>query len=98
MSKETPIGHEPALAYEEALGVLRQFRGARRTRSSTAEYCELCSLELAHEHPHLVELASRQILCACDACALLFDGKERSKFKRVPRDARYLPDFKMTDA
>ena len=48
--------------------VLRQF--ARRR--STAERCELCSAELAETHSHLLEQANRQILCACEACALLF--------------------------
>lgn len=88
---------QPALAFEQALGVLRQFRGSRRS-ASRVERCELCSAELIHDHPHLVELVSRQILCACDACALLFDGHERSKFKRVSRSIRFLPDFEMTDA
>jgi hypothetical protein len=88
---------QPALAFEQALGVLRQFRGARRS-ASRLERCELCSAELTHDHPHLVELVSRQILCACDACALLFDGTERSKFKRVSRSIRVLPEFEITDA
>lgn len=86
-----------ALAFEQALGVLRQFRSSRRS-VSRVERCELCSAELIHDHPHLVELVSRQILCACDGCALLFEGTERSKFKRVSRRIRFLPDFEMTDA
>jgi hypothetical protein len=88
---------QPALGFEQALGVLRQFRGTRRS-ASRAERCELCSAELIHDHPHLVELVARQILCACDACALLFDGPGRSKYKRVSRSIRFLPGFKMTDA
>jgi hypothetical protein len=88
---------QPALAFEQALGVLRQFRGSRRS-ASRVERCELCGAELIHDHPHLVELASRRILCACDACALLFDGTQRSKFKRVSRNIRFLPEFEMTDA
>lgn len=85
------------LACEQAFGALRQFT---RTRSSTArdlEHCELCSAGLGCEHPHLVELVSRHILCACDACAMLFDGMEKSRYKRVPRDARFLADFEMSD-
>ena len=89
---------EPDLAFAQALGVLRQFGGIRRPTSRAVERCELCSAELHHEHPHLVELVSRQILCACDACALLFDGPEGSKFKRVSRNVQFLPDFCMTDA
>src|ERR1700688_2372657 len=88
---------EPALAFDQALGVLRQFRSPRRAASRAVEHCELCSAELHHDHPHLVELASRQLVCACDPCAMLFDGMERSKYKRVSRRAEYLADFEMTD-
>jgi hypothetical protein len=86
------------LAFDQAVGVLRQFRGARRATSRAVERCELCSAELHHDHPHLVELASRQLVCACDACAMLFDGLERSKYKRVSRSIQFLKDFAMTDA
>lgn len=88
---------ESTLAYEQAFGVLRQFTRARSAKSRAVEHCELCSAGLSHEHPHLVEVASRQILCTCDACAMLFDGLERSRYKRVPRSAQYLSDFEMTD-
>ena len=84
-------------AFEQALGTLRRFTSVRRSPSRPKEQCELCSAGLAQEHPHLVELTSRQILCACDACAMLFDGMERTKYKRVSRRAQYLLDFEMTD-
>jgi hypothetical protein len=41
-------------------------------------------------------LARRKLLCACDACALLFSGQS-SKYKRVPRRLRALPDFHLSD-
>ena len=85
------------MAFDQALGVLRQLRGMRRFSSRALEHCELCSAELYGDHPHLVELASRQLVCACDACAMLFDGLERSKYKRVSRRIRFLPDFTITD-
>lgn len=75
------------------LGVLRQF--ARRERP--LERCELCSVDLRPDHPHLIELARRKLLCACDACALLFSGPS-SKYKRVPRRIQALPHFHLTDA
>jgi hypothetical protein len=74
-------------------GVLRQF--ARRQK--TVERCELCSVDLRPDHPHLIELAQRKLLCACDACALLFSGPA-SKYKRVPRRILALPHFHLTDA
>jgi hypothetical protein len=76
------------------------FAGLRRfvPRRAPTEQCDLCSLPVGPEHQHLVEPASRKIVCACEACALLFSGQAGTKYKRVPRRARYLPDFEMTDA
>jgi hypothetical protein len=88
---------ETALGFEQAFSVLRQFTRSRSAASRAVEHCELCSAGLHHDHPHLVELATRQILCACDACAMLFDGMEKSKYKRVSRTSHYLADFEMTD-
>jgi hypothetical protein len=73
--------------------VLRRF--ARRP-SSTAERCEMCSHELAVGHQHLLEPINRRLICACDACAMLFGSQ--TKFKRVPRRIRFLPDFRITDS
>jgi len=61
------------------------------------ESCELCSAPVDAEHDHLVEPQTRKIVCACYACGLLFTGHNGTKYKRVPREARYLPDFKLTD-
>jgi hypothetical protein len=86
------------MAFDQAMGVLRQFRGARRRSSRAVEHCELCSIELYSEHPHLIELASRQLVCACTACALLFDSQQAAKYKRVLDHVQFLPSFAMTDA
>jgi hypothetical protein len=91
------VPEHSALGFEQAFGVLRQFTRARSAASRAVEFCELCGAGLIHNHPHLVELKTRQILCACDACALLFDGMEKSKFKRVSRSSQYLTNFEMTD-
>jgi hypothetical protein len=91
------VPDQSALGFEQAFGVLRQFTRARTSGSRATEFCELCSGGLGHDHPHLVEIASRQILCACDACALLFDGLEKSKYKRVSRSPQFLTNFEMTD-
>jgi hypothetical protein len=62
------------------------------------EVCELCAAELAEDHAHLVEVASRRLRCACDACALLFSGQGAGKYRRVPRRAEILTDFRLSDA
>ncbi len=79
---------------EQAFATLRQFARPR----PAVERCELCSAGLAHVHPHLVELSSRQIICACEACAMLFDGIPGGKYRRVSRRAQLLTSFRMTDA
>lgn len=60
--------------------------------------CEMCSANLAPVHQHLIEASSRKLICACDPCAILFDNQGATKFKRVPRRIRFLPDFSLTDA
>lgn len=84
-SAELPGGARP-------FGRLREF--ARRT---PVECCDLCGTELGEQHDHLVEPGARRLLCACVPCALLFSGPTTTKYRRVPRDARRLPDFRMTD-
>ena len=80
----------PGLA---ALAALRRFARPRPVR----ERCELCDADLADEHAHLVELANRRLVCACDACALLFSNQAAPRFRRVPRDVWLLPDFRLPD-
>jgi len=74
--------------------VLRRFV----RRQTVVERCELCSAELPPDHEHLVETSSRQMTCACQACAILFSGKANAKYRRVPRRILYLSDFQLTDA
>ena len=81
-------------AADSGFGVLRQL--ARQQRR--VERCELCGTELWPQHVHLVELAQRNLVCACDACAVLFSGQSGLRYKRVPRRVTVLTDFHMTDA
>lgn len=63
-----------------------------------AERCELCSAELTAAHQHLLEPAIRKLLCACEACAVLFSGQAGTKYRRAPRRIRFLTDFRMSDS
>lgn len=82
-----------------SLEALRRFAGAPRTkRGAETERCELCSVSLSQQHRHLLEIASRKIVCACDACALRFQDVAGGRFKLVPRDARALTDFNISDS
>ncbi len=85
-----------------AFATLRRFAGEPRSNGSApapeVEHCELCSIRLAPTHRHLLEMATRRIVCSCDPCALRFENVIEGKFKLIPRDARPLPDFQMSDA
>ncbi len=72
---------------------LRRFVPARK-----AQRCELCGAALAPDHPHLLDLTTRQIVCACQACGLLFDRRGASAYRRIGREVRRLAGFQMTDA
>ncbi|MGA9994958.1 MAG: DUF5947 family protein [Pyrinomonadaceae bacterium] len=69
-----------------------------RPRAAALERCELCSAELPADHGHLVEPATRQLLCACQACSILFSGHAETKYRRVPQRVRFLKEFQLTDS
>jgi len=75
------------------LAFIRRFARPRPAH----EQCELCSAELAEEHEHLLEPATRRILCACSPCAILFGHRGDAKFRRIPRAAESLTDFRLSD-
>lgn len=77
----------------EVLSALKRFTRSR----PKLERCELCSAGLDSFHPHLLDRQSRQVVCACDACAILFSDQQDGKFARVPRRVRQLHDFAFTD-
>jgi hypothetical protein len=61
-------------------------------------HCELCGALLLADHPHLFEIGKRTLHCCCRACALLFGSQQNARYRPVPRDARYLNGFCMSDA
>jgi hypothetical protein len=79
---------------ENVFATLQQFARKR----AVMERCEMCGQELPAGHEHLVEPDKRKLVCACDACAILFEGQSSSKYKRVPRRVLFLRDFQLTDA
>jgi hypothetical protein len=75
------------------LSALKRFARAR----PQVERCEVCSAVLSAEHQHLLDRNSRQVACACEACAILFCDQQSARFLRVPRRVRQLHDFSFTD-
>jgi len=77
-----------------AFGELRRF--VRRT--DFEEHCELCGAAVPAQHEHLVEPGIRRLVCACQACAILFSGQAGQRYKRVPSVIRWLTGFRLPDA
>ena len=77
---------------ENAFAALRKFTRKR----PPVERCEMCSRALFSEHEHLIEPAGHRLVCACEACAVLFDGQAGAKYKRVPCAAYFLENFAMS--
>jgi hypothetical protein len=81
----------------EPLAVLRRIRRAK-PQSAEAERCDLCATLVAPDHHHIVDLDSRSLRCACQACAILFrnDGAAAGRWRTVPTDVYELPSLALT--
>lgn len=65
-------------------------------RRPQPERCDICSAAIPERHDHLLHRPDNSLLCACIACALLFDSGG-SAYVRVPRDSWRLEGFGMSD-
>jgi hypothetical protein len=64
-------------------------RLAQRTtveREAALEHCELCGAPIAADHRHVLEVATRDVKCACRPCGLLFERADRIKL--IPAGVR----------
>ena len=66
-------------------------------RAMPGEQCDLCSLRIGEQHHHLLEVNSRKVICSCDACSILFPDQSAGRYKQIPRRAKLLNDFQLTD-
>jgi hypothetical protein len=71
-----------------------------RVADAVQERCDFCSEPIPPEHRHMVEIASREIYCLCQACSILFGSRAASegRYRLVPGRRLRLDDFRMTDA
>jgi hypothetical protein len=88
-----------------AVGRLNRLaRDAAQARAAQAdaavEHCDLCHAPIAPEHRHLLDLESRELLCACQACKILFDrGAAGGGHYRLVSDRRLrLDGLELDDA
>ena len=86
--------NEPSIGSKNVLSLLR---GLARTQK-LHKVCELCGVGVHDEHSHLLEPSKGRIVCACEACAVLFSHRtEAGKFLRIPRAVRRLGNFRLSD-
>jgi hypothetical protein len=76
---------------------------ARRSvaeREAAAERCDLCGLPIPSEHRHLLDLTQRELMCACQACSVLFASEAASAgHYRLVGDRRLrIDDLDLDDA
>jgi Family of unknown function (DUF5947) len=66
---------------------------------ATQEHCDLCGNVVAPEHRHLLELSTRELRCACRACAILFDSPAASegRYRLVPARRLSLTELELSD-
>jgi hypothetical protein len=74
-------------------------RDARTQPSESLEQCELCGEQIQPEHRHLLDLETRQLLCACRACSILFDRPESPsvRYRLVPSRRLRLEEFDLDE-
>ena len=75
-------------------------RPADGPAQATVELCDMCAVPVPPGHRHLVDLEDRRLMCACRACALLFDSKAAGggRLRLVPTRRRRLDGFVLDDA
>ena len=79
---------------------LRQL--ARRPAAEAApvvEHCDLCGTAIGPDHRHLLEIATRELACACRPCSLLFDREDvgELRFRLVPDRRLRVEDLVLDD-
>jgi hypothetical protein len=72
-------------------------RQVQRFAAPPVEHCEICNAAIASEHPHLVDIVGRRLLCACRSCAASA-SRSSGPVRLPPRRVRAFPDFSITDA
>ncbi len=89
-----------------AFSSLRRFaqeeseKAAAEAAEAAQERCELCSEPIPPEHRHLLNVSTREIICACRPCSILFDREVASegRYRLIPDRRLFLEDFEMSDA
>jgi hypothetical protein len=69
-----------------------------RPPAPPGERCELCAQDIAEPHPHVVDLVTRTLACACAACGTLFRHfGAGARYRTVPDRVLVDPAFSLDD-
>ncbi|MEY7973414.1 DUF5947 family protein [Saccharomonospora xinjiangensis] len=81
------------------LGRLRELARAATGSAEERHRCELCGEIVPDEHRHLLRLPSRELSCACRACAVLFDraNSRAGRYRAVPESRERLSGTPVDD-
>jgi Family of unknown function (DUF5947) len=68
-------------------------------QEAALEVCDLCGEPIPAEHRHLLDLSSRELKCACQACRLLFDRPAAGgdHYRLIPDRRLALVDFELDE-
>ena len=67
----------------DPLEVLARIRRAP-PRPRPGERCDMCNVLVAHEHEHVVNTDTRNLMCTCRGCWLLFTSDSAGRYRAVP--------------
>ena len=75
-------------------------KAAKEAAEAAQEHCDMCSEPIPPEHRHLLEVSTREMMCVCRPCSILFDRQAASegKYRLIPDRHLLLEDFEMSDA
>jgi hypothetical protein len=74
-------------------------KATKEATKAAQEHCDMCSEPIPPEHRHLLEVSTREMMCVCRPCSILFDREAASegKYRLIPDRRLFLEDFKMSD-
>jgi Family of unknown function (DUF5947) len=93
-----------AVATRRRVDLVTGLRGLARTGPSTppaqprptdVETCDLCGVTIPEDHRHLLHLAERRIVCACEACWAMRSGE--GDYRPTGNRTVWLPELDLPD-
>jgi Family of unknown function (DUF5947) len=93
-----------AVATRRRVDLVTGLRGLARTgpaslpaqpRPTDVETCDLCGVTIPEDHRHLLHLAERRIVCACEACWAMRSGE--GDYRPTGNRTVWLPELDLPD-